>query len=155
MPRAVLAVVLLASLAIPAPAAAATIQVLLNLVSSRDIDIAVQGPPFIEFKAQRSSWGNVTVDGGIVAYYVFSTEDRRHEATDALVYPGTLVTVMIRTSGSPAELLMLRGSGRPLNEGGGTHGSVIVATGSLAFLRGATFTTVLAGGNTTLLTITY
>lgn len=155
MHKPVLAAVVFASLVNPGAAAAATIQVLLNLVASRDIDIAVQGPPFIEFKAQRSSWGTVTADGAVVAYYVFSTEDRRHEATDALLYPGTLVTVMIRTGGTPAELLVLRGAGRPLSEGGGTYGSVIVATGSLAFLRGATFTTVLAGGNTTLLTLTY
>jgi hypothetical protein len=156
MHKVVVAALLASVVAAPGPTEAATIQITLNLVASRDIDIPVAGPPYIEFKAQRSSWGTVTLSGGLVAYYVFSSEDRRHEAAGALVYPGTLITLVIRTIGPPSELLILRGSGRPLNEGGGTFGGVIVATGSLAFLNGASFTTVLTGGgNATLVTITY
>jgi hypothetical protein len=156
MRKTVVALVLFGSIVGHAGAAnAATLQVLLNLVGSRDIDIPVQGPPYVEFRAQRSSWGTATVSGALVGYYVFSADDRRHEVTDAATYPGTQYTVMIRTVGAPAELLVLRGGARPLSQGGGTFGSVIVATGSLAFLRGAAFTTVLAGGNTTVLTLTY
>lgn len=156
MRRSIVAVILLASVATNlTPAEAATIQVSLNFVAGRDITIPVEGPNYVEFKAQRSDWGTVTVGGGLVAYYVFSFEDRRHELNPGTLYPQNLVTLVIRTAAAPTELLVLRGSDRPLSEGGGTYGTVIVATGSLAFLRGASFTTASAGGGSRVLTLTY
>ena len=68
MRKTMVAVVLLASLAANAQGAeAATLQVTLNFVAGRDITIPVEIPQYVEFKAQRSDWGTVTVGGGLVA----------------------------------------------------------------------------------------
>jgi hypothetical protein len=84
-----------------------------------------------------------------------SVEDKRHLGSLApTVYPNPWITIMIRTVGAPSELLVLEGTVKPLEEGGGTFGGVTVATGTLAFLRGATFTTAVTGSGIAL-TFTY
>jgi hypothetical protein len=113
---------------------AATVQVTLTVLGSRDIDVAVAGPPFDEFHAQRSSWGSVTINGALIGYYVLSTEDKMHVGNQGS-YPGIWVTIVIRTIGSPSEIIVLRGVG----ESTSIRGGIEVATGSLAFLRGAQF----------------
>lgn len=55
---------------------AATVQVTLTVLGSRDINVAVAGPPFDEFHAQRSSWGSVTFNGALIGYYVLSQRTR-------------------------------------------------------------------------------
>jgi hypothetical protein len=138
----------------PDPAEAATIQVTLNPAGSRDIDIPISVPPG-EFAAQRSSWGSVTFNGALVGYYVFSRADKQHLGNlFPTVYPNPWYTIVIRIVGSPSELLVLEGSRKPLSEGGNPFGGVTVATGSLAFLRGATFSTIATGGGV-VLTLTY
>ena len=57
---------------------AGTVQVTLTVLGSRDINVAVAGPPFDEFHAQRSSWGTVTFNGTLIGYFVLSTEDKMH-----------------------------------------------------------------------------
>ena len=154
MRKTMVAVVLLASLAANAQGAeAATLQVTLIFVAGRDITIPVEIPQYVEFKAQRSDWGTVTVGGGLVAYYVFSFQDLRHEPNPGLLYPQNLVTIVTRTASSPSELLVLHGSDWP--EGPGSRGNVIVATGALSFLRGASFPTAPAGAGSRVLTFTY
>lgn len=139
----------------PDRAEAATIQVTLNVIDFRDIDIPITTPPG-EFAAQRSSWGSVTLSGAVVGYYVFSAEDKQHLGSLApTVYPNPWYTIVLRITGSPSELLVLEGTRRPLNEGGGTFGGVTVATGALAFLRGATFTTAATGSGVVVLTLIY
>ena len=136
------------------PADAATIQVTLNLAGFREIEIPIPVPPG-EFRAQDSSWGTVTFNGALVGYYVFSTEEKQHTGSLApTVYPNPWYTIAIRAIGSPSELLVLEGSRKPLAEGGGAFGGVTVATGALAFLRGATFTTE-ATASGVVLTLTY
>ena len=136
------------------PADAATIQVTLNVQGFREIEIPITVFPF-EFQAQESSWGSVTFNGALVGYYVFSVEEKQHTGSLApTVYPNPWYTIVIRTIGSPSELLVLEGSRKPLDEGGGAFGGVTVATGPLAFLRGATFTTSAANG-TVVVTFTY
>jgi hypothetical protein len=135
-------------------AEAATIQVTLNPIGFREIEIPITTPPG-EFDALTSSWGSVTLSGALVGYYVFSTEDKQHTGSLApTVYPNPWYTIVVRITGSPTELLVLEGSRQPLNEGGGTFGGVTVATGALAILRGATFTTA-ATGSGVVLTLIY
>lgn len=147
MRKMALAVTLLAALvATSARADAATLQVTLNLEGNKDIDIPIDGPP-TEFKALQAAWGNVTFNGAIVGNYVFDTQDKRHVGSQAPTqYPSPFVKIMIRTIGAPAQLLVLEGTRRPIDEGTGTFGGVTVATGPLAFLRGASFTTEVVNG---------
>lgn len=124
---------------------AATIVLQLNLDGDKEIEIEVVDPPATEFDVLSSSWGRLTLNGSQVAFYVFSREDKINAGNLLPTnYPNPWTTLMIRTIGSPTQLLKLEGAARPLNEGGGVIGNVTVATGPFAFLRGATFT--LANG---------
>ncbi len=156
MRKIALAVMLVAGLVGGAARAeAATVQITLTPEGSREIDIPVMPFPG-EFKALLSSWGNVTVGGsGIVAYYVFDTQDKRHSGSQAPTeYPNPFFKIMIRTVGAPSQLLVLEGTRLPLAEGGGVFGGVTVATGPLAFLRGADFQTAVSG-STVVVTFTF
>jgi hypothetical protein len=144
MRKMVMAVTLLAALvATSGRADAATLQVLLHVEGDKEIDIPIDQPP-LEFQGLIASWGNVTFGNGnvLVGHYVFDREDKRHQGTLAPTqYPNPFVKIMIRTVGIPSQLLVLEGSVPGPGEGSGTFGGVTVATGPLAFLRGADFTT--------------
>lgn len=143
MRRMALAAVMLAViLANAARADAATITLVLNPDGDKEIDIPIAGPP-TEFEALLSSWGRLTFNGSLVAFYVFSREDKIHSGSQAPTdYPNPQTTIAIRALGAPTQVLILTGVARPGGEGGGVLGGVTVATGPLAFLRGATFTLV-------------
>jgi hypothetical protein len=128
---------------------AATFQLALLVDGSKDIDINIAPVEPGEFKALDSSWGRLTLDGALVATYVHTREDKIHSGSMAPTdFPNPFYRIAIRAIGAPTEVLILEGAARPLAEGGGAKGGVTVATGALAFLRGATFT--LAGGVLTL-----
>lgn len=121
---------------------AATITVVLNPDGNKEIDIPITQDP-TEFEALLSSWGRLTFNGSLVGFYVFSREDKIHSGSQAPTdYPNPQSTIAIRALGVPTQVLILTGVARPLAEGGGAMGGVTVATGPLAFLRGATFTLV-------------
>lgn len=132
---------------------AATLQVAFTVDGFRDIEIPITTFPG-EFQAVDSSWGGVTYGGGLVGYWVLGRDDLRHAGSLApTVYPNPLYTIAIRTVGAPSQLLILSGASHPL-PGGGIVGGVTVATGALAFLRGATFTTAIVN-NVFTVTFTY
>lgn len=151
MRKITIAIALLAALVVNSGRAeAATLQLVLNPDGDKDIDIVIPDFPG-EFGALDSSWGRLTYNGALVAYYVFSREDKIHAGNQLPSnYPNPWFTLIIRTIGAPSELLILQGAARPLAEGGGSFGGVTVGTGALAFLRDARFT--LAAG---VLTLTY
>jgi hypothetical protein len=151
MRRMALAAVMLAvMLGSAAHVEAATL--IVNLVGddSKEIDIDTPVAPF-EFTLLDTSWGRVTYQGGLVAYFVHNREDLINAGSLLPTnYPNPAYSLHIRTIGSPAELLVLHGAARPLADGGGAFGGVTVATGPLAFLRNARWT--LSAG---VLTFTY
>ena len=131
--------VLLALFGLAQRADAATLQVTLNLMGQREIEIPIAQFP-TEFRALDSTWGSVTVNGAVVGYYILSRSDMRHAGSQApSVYPDPWYTLVIRTVGTPSDLLIMQGSRRTLAEGGAAFGGVTVATAGVAFLRGAQF----------------
>ncbi len=150
----IVAMLLAVLLAGPGQSEAATLQVAFQVDGFRDIEIPINTFPG-EFQLLDSSWGQVLVGGGLVGHYVFARHDVRHAGSLAPTeYPSPLCTIAIRTVGTPSQLLILDGASQPLADGGGIVGGVTVATGPLAFLRGATFTTAIVN-NVFVVTFTY
>lgn len=133
-------------------AEAATITVGLAIVSSQDVDVEVS--PGVVVKTVRSTWGNVTFDGVTVGTYVMRQEfSMPNNSSTTTPYPIPLVTVTLRLDppiGTHFDTLILQGTVPGVAPNPGqvtTFGSVSAATGSLAFLRGATWTTAVGVGD--------
>lgn len=110
---------------------------------------------------QRSTVGNVLFGGSVIGTYVLKQSFDLANSTDtATAYPTPLTTITLRLDppiGTHFDTLVMVGTvpGTGPNPNQITaFGNVTVATGALAFLRGATFTTAIAVGNTPL-TFTY
>lgn len=132
-------------------AQAATITIGLAIVSSQDVD--VNG-----VKVQRATWGNVTFNGAIVGTYVMRQEfAQAGNSNTTTPYPIPLVTISLRLDppfGARTDTLIMQGTHPSDGSGITILGSVTTATGSIAFLRGAQWTTAVGIGDIPL-TFTY
>ncbi len=153
-----IAVGLFLSSAERAEAATATIQ--LVPVTSRDVD--VQLPPTDEFKVLRSTVGNVLFEGATIGTYVMRQEfGLVNSSATNTPYPTPLVTITIRLDapvGTHFDTLTMVGTvpGSGPNPNSITiFGNVTVATGSLAFLKTASFSMSTNGGPGVPLTLTF
>jgi hypothetical protein len=140
-------------------AQAATITVGLAIVSSQDAKIQVS--PGVEVTTSRTTWGNVRVDGQTVGTYVMRSEFGMPNSTDTnTAFPLPQVTITLRLNelvGTQFDTLVMQGTapGPGPNPGQITiFGGVATATGSLAFLKDATWTTSVGVGDIPL-TFTY
>jgi len=146
----------IAALAISAGAArveAATITVGLVPVSSQE---ATANSVLV----QRATWGNVMYNGMLVGTYVMRQEfAMAGNSNTTTPYPTPLVTITVRLDppfGSRTDTLILQGTHPGVAVPGNITiiGSVTAATGSIAFLRGAQWTTAVGVGDVPL-TFTY
>jgi hypothetical protein len=144
---------------LPRAASAATITV--EIVPVTQTVTAVEISPGTTVTVQRSTMGNVLFAGSIVGTYVMKQSfDIANSTSTTTAYPTPLTTITLRLNppiGTHFDTLVMVGLAAgttPNPDQITTFGNVTVATGTLAFLRGATFTTAVAVGNTPL-TFTY
>lgn len=140
-------------------AQAATITVGLQIVDSESVNVEVS--PGVSVLVVRSTWGNVRFNGITVGTYVMRQEFSMPGNTNTNTpYPMPLTTITLRLDppvGSRFDTLVMHGTvpGDTPNPGQITSfGGVSTATGALAFLRGATWTTSVGVGDVPL-TFTY
>lgn len=138
---------------------AATATVSLVQVGDQEVVIPLGGPDEIELR--RNSWGNVVLNGGIIGTYVLRIEVELPNVQDETsAYPTPSITLTIRLRPSPSfDTVIMQGTvpgpGGPPPGGVIAFGNATVATGSLAFLRGATFFVTDSGGPDIPLTVVF
>jgi hypothetical protein len=136
----ILALVLMAG---STPAEAATIIASLVPTASQDVDVPLGGTD--ELLLRRNIWGNVVFNGALIGTFVMRLEFELPNVSDiSSGHPTPSVTLTVRLRPTPSfDTLIMQGTvagpGGPPPQGILFFGNVTVATGSLAFLRGATF----------------
>jgi hypothetical protein len=140
-------------------AEAATITVGLAIVSSQDAEIQVS--PGVVVTTSRTTWGNVRVNGQTVGTYVMRSEfgmPNSEDTNTAFPLPQVTLTLRLNASvGTQFDTLIMQGTvpgPGPNPEQITIFGGVVVGTGSLAFLKNATWTTSVGVGDIPL-TFTY
>lgn len=140
-------------------AEAATLTVGLAIVSSQDAEVEVS--PGVVVTTSRTMWGNVRVSGQTVGTYVMRSEfgmPNSEDTNTAFPLPQVTLTIRLNASvGTQFDTLILQGTvpGPGPNPGQITiFGGVVVGTGSLTFLKNATWATAVGAGDIPL-TFTY